>query len=59
MRVVEALVVAVALLIGVPLVIVGLSVAGPVGWIVAAVVLPLATLAAILLLGRERQDGRQ
>lgn len=57
MRVVEAIVVAVALLIGVPLVIVGLSVAGPVGWIVAAVVLPLATLAAILLLGREPPDG--
>lgn len=46
----------VALVIGVPLVIVGLSLIGPVGWVVAAVVLPLATLAALLVLGREPGD---
>ncbi len=46
----------VALVIGVPLVIVGLSLIGPVGWVVAAVVLPLATLAALLVLGREPDD---
>jgi hypothetical protein len=48
----------VALVIGVPLVIVGLSLIGPVGWVVAAVVLPLATLAALLLLGRDPDDQR-
>jgi hypothetical protein len=46
----------VALVIGVPLVIVGLSLIGPVGWVVAAVVLPLAALAALLVLGREPGD---
>ena len=52
------LVAVVALVVGVPLVIVGLAAAGPVGWIVAAVVLPLATLAVILWLGRPRPgDG--
>jgi len=48
----------VALVIGVPLLIVGLAALGPVGWIVAAVVLPLVTLGAILRLGRARPgDG--
>jgi hypothetical protein len=52
------LVLVVALVVGVPLAIVGLAAAGPVGWIVAAVVLPLATLATILWLGRPRPgDG--
>ena len=52
------LVVVVALLVGVPLLIVGLAAAGPIGWIVAAIVLPVATLAAILWLGRARPgDG--
>ena len=52
------LVAVVALVVGVPLLIVGLAAAGPVGWIVAAVVLPLATLAIILWLGRPRPgDG--
>ena len=47
-----------ALLVGVPLVIVGLALVGPVGWIAAAVVLPLATLGVILWLGRDRPgDG--
>ena len=52
------LVAVVALLVGLPLLIVGLAAAGPVGWVVAAVVLPLATLAVILWLGRPRPgDG--
>jgi hypothetical protein len=49
-------VIVVALVIGVPLVIVGLSLIGPVGWVVAAVALPLATLAVLLVLGREPDD---
>ena len=48
----RALIAVVALLVGVPLVILGLALVGPVGWIVAAVVFPLATLATILWLGR-------
>jgi hypothetical protein len=53
-----ALVVVVGLLVGVPLLIVGLAAAGPIGWIVAAIVLPFATLATILWLGRARPgDG--
>jgi hypothetical protein len=53
-----ALVVVVGLLVGVPLLIVGLAAAGPIGWIVAAIVLPVATLATILWLGRARPgDG--
>jgi len=52
------LVVVVALLVGLPVVIVGLAAAGLVGWIVAAIVLPVVTLAAILWLGRSRPgDG--
>lgn len=50
--------IAVALVIGVPLVIVGLSLIGPVGWVVAAVVLPLVALAALLVVGREPDDQR-
>ncbi|HEX3291081.1 MAG TPA: hypothetical protein VHR46_06775 [Gaiella sp.] len=47
-----------ALVVGVPLAIVGLALVGPVGWIAAAVVLPLGTLAVILWLGRDRPgDG--
>ena len=56
---IRALVAVVALVIGVPLAVVGLALAGPVGWIAAAVLLPLATLAAILWVGRPRPgDGR-
>jgi hypothetical protein len=52
------LVAVVALVVGLPLAIVGLAAAGLVGWIVAAIVLPLATLAVILWLGRPRPgDG--
>jgi hypothetical protein len=55
---VAALAIVVALIVGLPLLIVVLSSAGPVGWIVAAVVLPIATLAVILWLGRARPgDG--
>jgi hypothetical protein len=55
---VTALAAAVGLLVGVPLLIVGLTLAGPIGWVVAAVVLPAATLATIRWLGRARPgDG--
>jgi hypothetical protein len=55
---VTALAAAIGLLIGVPLLIVALSVAGPAGWIAAAVVLPIAVLVTILWLGRVRPgDG--
>jgi hypothetical protein len=58
MAFVKALVAVVALVVGVPLAIVGLTAVGPVGWIVAAVVLPLATLGVILWLGRPQPgDG--
>ena len=46
-------VIVIALVVGVPLLIVGLSALGLVGWIVAATLLPLAALALILRLGRE------
>lgn len=50
--------VVVALVIGVPLAIVGLAALGPIGWIAAAVVLPLVTLGLILWLGRAQPgDG--
>jgi hypothetical protein len=54
-----ALAIVVALVVGVPLLIVALTAAGPVGWIVAAVVFPAATLAAILWLGRARPGDGQ
>ena len=55
---VAALAVVVTLIVGVPLLIVALTLVGPVGWIVAAVVFPLATLAVILWLGKARPgDG--
>ena len=54
----KALVVVVALVVVLPLAIIGLALLGPVGWVTAAVVLPLATLATILWLGRARPgDG--
>jgi hypothetical protein len=54
----KALVVVVALVVVLPVAIIGLALLGPVGWITAAVVLPLATLATILWLGRARPgDG--
>lgn len=55
---VTALAAAVGLLIGVPLLIVGLTAAGPIGWIVAAILLPTSVLVTILWLGRPRPgDG--
>ena len=58
MSFVTALAAAIGLLIGMPLLIVALSVAGPAGWIAAAVVLPIAVLGTILWLGRARPgDG--
>jgi len=54
----KALVAVVAVVVVLPLAIIGLALLGPVGWITAAVVLPLATLATILWLGRARPgDG--
>jgi hypothetical protein len=54
----KALVAVVAVVVLLPLVIIGLALLGPVGWVAAAIVLPLATLATILWLGRPRPgDG--
>lgn len=54
----KALVAVVALVVVLPLAIIGLALVGPVGWVAAAVILPLATLATILWLGRARPgDG--
>jgi len=46
------------LLVGLPMLIVGLTALGPVGWIVAAAVLPIATLLTLLWFGwvRRRPD---
>jgi hypothetical protein len=54
----RALAAVTVLFVGVPLAIVGLALVGPVGWIAAAIVLPLATLGVILWLGRERPGDR-
>jgi hypothetical protein len=53
-----AIAVAVALFIGLPLLLLLAAWSGPVGWIAAAVVLPIAVLAVILWLGwfRRRPD---
>ena len=53
-----AVAVAVGLFIGLPALILLAALAGPVGWIAAAVVLPIAVLAVILWLGwfRRRED---
>jgi len=54
----KALVVVVALVVVLPLGIIALALAGPVAWVAGAIVLPLATLAIILWLGRPRPgDG--
>jgi hypothetical protein len=57
-RLPAAIAVAVGLFIGLPSLILLAAVAGPIGWIVAAVVLPFAVLAVILWLGwfRRRDD---
>lgn len=55
---VTALAAAVGLLVGVPVLIVALTATGPVGWVVAAIVFPIAALAVILRLGRAQPgDG--
>lgn len=53
-----AILVAVALFIGLPILLLLAGAAGPIGWIVAAIVLPLAVLAILLWLGwfRRRPD---
>ena len=58
MHLAGAIAVAIALFIGLPLLLLLAAWAGPVGWITAAVVLPLAVLAVILWLGwvRRRPD---
>jgi membrane protein implicated in regulation of membrane protease activity len=50
-----AILIAVALFIGLPLLLLLAGAAGPVGWIVAAIVLPLAVLAILLWLGWSRR----
>ena len=56
----KALVAVVAVIVVLPVAIIGLALLGPVGWVTAAVVLPLATLATILWLGRARPgDGER
>jgi hypothetical protein len=54
----RATAVAIGLFIGLPAVILLAAAAGPIGWVVAAVVLPLAVLATLLWLGwfRRRDD---
>ncbi len=54
----RAIAVAVALFIGLPAVILLAAAAGPVGWIAAAIVMPIAVLAVLLWLGwfRRRED---
>lgn len=58
LRLPVAIVVAVLLFMGLSALILGLAAAGPVGWVVAAIVLPFATLAVLLWLGwfRRRPD---
>ena len=53
-----AILVTVALFIGLPILLLLAGAAGPIGWIVAAIVLPLAVLAILLWLGwfRRRPD---
>jgi hypothetical protein len=55
-----SIIVAVGLFIGLPVLILLAALAGPIGWITAAVVLPLAVLGVILWLGwfrRHPDDG--
>jgi amino acid transporter len=55
-----AIAVAVGLFIGLPVVLLLAAWAGPIGWIIAAVVLPLVVLGLLLWLGwfrRQEDDG--
>ena len=58
MSLASAIAVAVGLFIGLPVVLLLAAAAGPIGWIVAAVVLPVVVLGLILWLGwfRRRED---
>ena len=58
MRLPIAIAIAVLLFMGLPALILLLAAAGPIGWIVAATVLPFATLGILLWLGwfRRRSD---
>ena len=60
MSLARAIAVATGLFIGLPALIILAALAGPIGWIVAAVVLPIAVLVVLLSLGwfrREEDDG--
>ena len=55
-----AIAVAVGLFIGLPIILLLAGLAGPIGWIAAAVILPIAVLAVLLWLGwfrRRPEDG--
>jgi len=55
-----AIIVAIALFIGLPLLLVLAAAAGPIGWIAAAIILPLVVLGVLLWLGwfrRSPDDG--
>ena len=52
------LVVTVVVVIGLPLAIVGLTLVGPVGWIAAAVLVPIGALVAMIYASRGR-DGSE
>lgn len=55
-----AIAVAVALFIGLPVLLLLAALAGPIGWIAAAIILPVAVLAVLLWLGwfrRQPDDG--
>jgi hypothetical protein len=54
MELAKMLVLTIAVVIGLPLAIVGLTLLGPVGWIVAAIVVPVGALAAIIFAARPR-----
>ena len=60
MSLAKVIIAAVALFIGVPLLLLLAAASGVVGWIVAAIVMPVAVLAVILWLGwfrRQDDDG--
>ena len=60
MSLLRAIIVAVALFIGLPILLLLADAAGPIGWIAAAIILPLAALAILLWLGwfrRHPDDG--
>jgi len=58
MSLLKAIIAAVALFIGLPILLLLAGAAGPIGWIAAAIILPLAVLGVLLWLGwfRRRPD---